>query len=520
MGLTPVSQFSYGLNLYNMAMVRPTQRKVTLIPKHTNLLRSQIGVIGLLLLLLNGTITLFSPYVAYDAFPALIPVVIFVYLSGLSGLLIFLLPNTITALHLDTKNEVYFLGFIILVGFMLRIMIFGSAPILEDDWFRYLWEGALGNAGISPYTYSPADGFNLGDFGQALDPSLDANINELRELSANNDDFAYEVTYPYLTTVYPAGAQAGFRLANFISPFDLNAWRLVLFAAEATSLILVLKVLSLWGRSKLWASLYWWNPIVILEGLNSAHMDLLLVPPILASVIALKLYRPGLCGVFLGLAASVKLWPLLLTPLYIRPIIERDLSLANIRARLPMIAKFLLCTTLVSAVLLYPIVLPYFDTNSGLGAYAGEWRKNNLLFSLLALLFSQFSDQADNLTRLSVASITIGLTLYLSLKLRSVDKLPLAIVVVILTLFLAAPAGYPWYSIWFLPFIILIPLRGALLLCATLPLYYLRFPLSGMDLDWAFNYIIAPIEFGIPLLLLIFEYFNKQSLTRHAHNTA
>jgi hypothetical protein len=49
---------------------------------------------------------------------------------------------------------------------------------------------------------------------------------------------------------------------------------------------------------------------------------------------------------------------------------------------------------------------------------------------------------------------------------------------VVTTLLLTAPAQYPWYLVWLVPFLAFLPLTGLLLLTAFLPLYYIAFHLA------------------------------------------
>ena len=44
---------------------------------------------------------------------------------------------------------------------------------------------------------------------------------------------------------------------------------------------------------------------------------------------------------------------------------------------------------------------------------------------------------------------------------------------------LLSPAQYPWYYVWFAPFLAFRPWQGFLVLAATVPLYYAFFHLSA-----------------------------------------
>ena len=48
-------------------------------------------------------------------------------------------------------------------------------------------------------------------------------------------------------------------------------------------------------------------------------------------------------------------------------------------------------------------------------------------------------------------------------------------------LVLLSPAQFPWYAVWFAPFLAFRPWTGFLLLTATFPLYYLDFYFIGRD---------------------------------------
>lgn len=42
------------------------------------------------------------------------------------------------------------------LGLAMRLVWFATAPPLEDDFYRYLWDGAAVASGRSPYALSPA----------------------------------------------------------------------------------------------------------------------------------------------------------------------------------------------------------------------------------------------------------------------------------------------------------------------------------------------------------------------------
>jgi len=476
---------------------------------------------------LSITITLFSPHVAYNAFPKLTQISLYVILCALFGFCLIVLTRTFKNIkNAPAKNKHQWLVAMITTGIFIRALMFTTQPILEDDWFRYLWDGAVISEDINPFLYAPCKSFDHNELHECVPKINNDDIEKLKKLSKDNDYFSYEVNYPDLTTIYPVGAQAGFRLANMIAPFTLNAWRTVLFFADSAALILLLLMLPLWGRSPLWASLYWLNPILIMEGYNSAHMDILLVAPLLGAIWAAKNKRPVITGCALGLAITIKIWPLLLIPLFIQPLLgEKTLAgkkisqwpailIETIKSNWKALLKFLLPILVFASLTLAPLVHNVFQTDSGLGAYSREWAKNNFLFFVIRDTIGVLFQNPEQTTRIIIALLIAGLTLVFSYQNKDALKLPMLILVVTASLFFLAPAGYPWYTIWFIAFLPFSPNIGLLLLCSVLPLYYLRFPLFYLQSDWVFNQIIAPLEFGVPLLVILYSLWRrKKSLT-------
>jgi len=51
-------------------------------------------------------------------------------------------------------------------------MFFGSQPIYENDYKRYLWDGAVAASGESPYIYSPDEIYEASHPGASSRPAL------------------------------------------------------------------------------------------------------------------------------------------------------------------------------------------------------------------------------------------------------------------------------------------------------------------------------------------------------------
>ena len=322
---------------------------------------------------------------------------------------------------------------------MFRAMFFGSTPIYEDDWNRYLWDGAVITEGINPYIYSPTAIVHSGVIGNE-------ELQQLNALSSENGDFAKRINNPLLTTIYPPVAQAAFTLAAWINPFNLDALRWIYFLSEILAMFLMVKALSLFDRSALWVWIYALNPMIIFGAFNGAHMDVLLVPFILGALILIKA-RPVLSAICLAGAAAIKLWPLILGPILFRGYRHKPWLYIGYGLLLGAVA-FALC---------WPMVAHLGDSQSGLNAYSSTWQRSSFIFPYLNAWSAAISPYGDLVSRLFVAAAVALAAFWFGLISKADNlKIPLGLLVVTLTLYLLSPTGYPWYVIWFaylLPFV-------------------------------------------------------------------
>src|SRR5262249_39355316 len=228
-------------------------------------------------------------------------------------------------------------------------------------------------------------------------------------------------------------------------------WRSVILACDLITCARILALLRQCGRSLLWSAVYWWNPVVIKELFNSAHMDALVLPFALAALLLAVKQRYFGAVLALGFAAGAKIWPAILLPLVIRPLWPEWQRLVAAVALFGLMAA--LWTT--------PILLHGFDASSGFAAYLGSWQTNRAHFPALGSAVSAALELAGlvdiepgAIVRISNASLLGGLALAISLNPLegSIDLVNRASIVVA-ALVLLSPAQYPWYYVWFAPFL-------------------------------------------------------------------
>ncbi len=508
------------------------------------ILASWIGV-GTVLSLLAALLAWASPLFSYDYdlkdLPAL-PLAAGLSFAGLIFLI--LLPLIRTSLLQPPKQQRRILMVILAFGVILRALLLWSEPALEDDYQRYMWDGAVTANGLNPYARSPKDAAKQPPGSLARD---------LVEQSAPVHE---RINHAYLKTIYPPVTQGAFALAYLIKPWSLIAWRLVVLLGEGATLGLLLLLLREAGRSPLWMALYWWNPVVVKELINSAHMEAIVTPFVLAAFLAAIRGRLLASTTALGFAMGAKIWPAMLAPLIWRSAVSKPKVLA-------------FCVLLLAALAVLWALPPWLggiDKTSGFVAYAQRWKTGSALFpqiealahwllrlaglptswaplgargvlaavfglAVLALAWRPISGTASGSTSGS-ASISGGgstgslgsaegivhinhawLTPSAGNPAAALDLMRRAGLAVAVLLLLS-PSQFPWYSIWLAPFLCFMPSIGLLVITAMIPLYYTAFYFIAIDQKEVFRNSITWIIWLPVWTMLLGEIYWRRTAWR------
>jgi len=400
--------------------------------------------------------------------------------------LIHLIPAAIGA---GWQQSWRFLAFVFIVGLLMRAILLVSVPALEDDFYRYLWDGGVTAHGLNPYGHAPGTIYHP-DTAQAL-----------QALAAQSGPIIERVNHPHLKTIYPPAAQAWFALAHVIEPWSLLAWRIVGIGCELVTFTLLLLLLQTCGRSPIWVALYWWNPVAAKELINSAHMEFVLLPMVLLAL-WLGTQRRYLASTFaLALAVGTKLWPVMLLPLLLKPLLKNPIRLFA-------------ALMLFGSLCLVWAIPPYFgglDQTSGFVAFAKHWQTNSALFqninrvaAPLGLDLSLTAETTGILVRLGLAAAVAAIALAVA---RTHYDTPHDFVVaaawIVGAQFLLSPVQFPWYATWVFILLPLTPLPGLIAITVTIPLYYASFYFASIGRYDLFNtHVLWIIWMPVWLLLL------------------
>jgi hypothetical protein len=184
---------------------------------------------------------------------------------------------------------------ILAVAVACRLAALFAEPYLSSDIYRYVWDGIVQHAHISPYRYVPGDPALA--FLRAPHQEIFDNI--------NRRDYAH--------TIYPPVAQALFYLITWISP-TVTFMKTVMILFEGVTMVALVRLLQHLGVRRERTLLYAWCPLVIWEIAGSGHLDSAAMAFIALALLARYRKQSILTGLCLGVAILLKFYPLVLLP--------------------------------------------------------------------------------------------------------------------------------------------------------------------------------------------------------------
>jgi hypothetical protein len=384
---------------------------------------------------------------------------------------------------------------LVVTGLLMRLVWVGQPVPLEDDFYRYLWDGAVIANGQNPYPHSPEAALT----GVGVSDTLSG-------LAKSHLDVVQRINFPELTTMYPVTAQFVFALAHALAAWDVEGLRLVFIAAEVTTLTLMLSVLRALRLNRMRAMLYWCCPLPVFSTAATLHIEAVLSITLLAAVRLAMANRHRLAGLVLGLAVGIKVWPLLLGPVFWRAMP------ADRRMRLAAAGVFVG----TSAIVLYPMLTVATGPGSFLVAYSVSWWINNVAFAWASLAtywvlgpepWAQIVLRAFVAGLACLASIWVALPGYAPEQ-RDAD-LAFRSGLVAAIVFYVSPAQFPWYALWFYPFAAISICWPLLAAAVTLPAYYLFFPLANQGERDVFQYGLSALHLSAPTIVLAYQLLKR-----------
>ena len=333
------------------------------------------------------------------------------------------------------------------VAFRVPLAIPSVRP--DNDMVRYVYDGRLQRLGYNPFTVIPSD------------PAV----------AATHTDETRRMPSIKAQTPYPAAAQLFFRLVVTIHDSS-RAMKLAVIACDLLTIAVLIAWLRSTGRSPWLALVYAWSPLVILEIVHSGHIDSMGALWIAVTAWMLSTGRGMRATIAFVIAVATKLLPIVLLPLLWRRVRVRDAA--------------------VGAVVLAALYYPFRSAGTlPLGAVPNVVkfiRFNGPLFRALT----------DVLTPQGAAAVAVvaGLSVAVWMRFTRPAGDPAAWAWPMAVSLAAAPVIYPWYLMYFTPFLFT---RAAVPLIAwtysVLPVYAVWY-LAGRGHRWFVPTPVLWAEYG------------------------
>ncbi len=346
---------------------------------------------------------------------------------------------------------------VILVGAVLfRALVLPVPPTLSDDIFRYVWEGRVQAHGFDPFVFAPS----------------------APELAALRDSTWESINNPDATAIYPPLAQLVFRALQTLG--GVTVFKAAFCVVDLALIVLLGRELRRRNAPVTALAFYAWNPLVVVEVAGSGHLEPLAILPLVA---ALSWVRRHPVAAWTALAASfaVKYAAALLVPLLLR-------------ARRPPWSALT-----VAALVLVAVTLPFaaagralFDS---LWLYTEKWRYNDVAFALLAALPGSLW-----VAKSLAAALLLGVVA--TVVVRRVALEPAALWV-LSALVLLSPTVHPWYLLWVVALLPLVPARPLFIWSGSIVFAYgFLYPVAGWgpfdETSW-----IPRLPQGVPVLVAL-----------------
>jgi hypothetical protein len=429
------------------------------------------------------------------------PILPFIALYAI-GWIVFVVGG-ILALRQETGPRVAL--WIVAIGVAARAALLPSNLIQEIDCYRYALDGNVLLHGVNPFAWSPAE------LPENAPP-------DLQEALSTHEGKALHrvVSYKHVPTIYPPLAQGAFAMGAAVTPWDWRGQRYVFVAVDLAVMGLIVLLLWRTGRPLAWVAFYAWNPLVLKEIANAAHLDSLTALCFVALCLCLYSWaqreRPlwaALSGVALAGAVLTKLFPIILLPVCLAFLLRGQ-------TRWKSISLFVGALGITIVVAYLPFInVGFAQLTEGLRTYSSEWRRNEGAFGVIQWLLAQppLADWLANVPDKPAPARVISAAIWAAAAVMSAAALYLygededdvfwAMQTTLLGWFLFLPAAYPWYTVGLLALCALRPKPWAFVLSGVFVLYYLHFYIDYHDLPYHYKKWINAIQHGAVWIALV-----------------
>ena len=376
---------------------------------------------------------------------------------------------------------------------LFRLIGLLSIPELSDDFYRFIWDGALSFQNINPYLYTPQEIIN----------SKFSDSPEMIELFQKMNSPNYFTVYPPLNQIlfFLSVSIFGFG-KGLISAIGIKFW---IFLAEIGTILLLPKLLRLYNIEEKNAVIYLLNPLVIIELCGNGHYEGVMIFLLLLAIYFLKTNKWWMSAILFGMAVSIKLIPLLFLPLLLRKIGLLKLVL------------YTLIVITINGLLFIPFASQDLVNNMGsrIHLYFNSFQFNSFIFSIVSgiPLLKELPVNEVKLIAPALMIFPIGALAWFSLSKTSMLKnLPAKMSMSQAFYYFFAAVIHPWYLTTVLVFSTFHPVKYILVWSYVIGLSYFTYRTIPYEES---SFVIA-LEY---LLVFIFLFVDWIKLKRKRYQT-
>lgn len=378
--------------------------------------------------------------------------------------------------HIHQSFNKHSLILVLAFAIVFRLIGFFTFPILEDDFYRFLWDGRLFLETGTPYGISPSAYFGVDNLTESF------------------QDILGHINHPDVATIYGPVCQWLFALAYLIAPGELWPIKLFVLIADIALLYILIVLMRIYAIRPHFLILYAWCPLIIKEFVISVHPDIFAVLFLFAAILFWQRQLFIATALSLTLAVGSKIFAIVLAPLLLGKDWRRWLL-------------FIVCCIAIA----WPFGLREAWLPDGLQEMASSWFFNAPIYALL--------ENVLPFTLTKLLSLFAFSFLWCLGVLRQwwpkPNKMPRGDIIFAL-FFLCLPAMNTWYLIWVLPFGLFYPTRALWVASVSMLLSY-GIVLNDLSVNSSLNYLpnsILLLEYGLIVLAIYYDWQPKKNLKR------
>lgn len=366
---------------------------------------------------------------------------------------------------------------LLILAVALRVGLIFAFPLLSDDLYRFIWDGTLIHQGLSPYALLPS------------------------EYIANGNDVGYmhelfqAMNSPEYYSVYPPFSQLIFYLSSFSwlqSPYiSAIIIKCLLLGAEIITIIYGLKLIRLMGlddRKILWYAL---NPLILIEIMGNVHFEGFMVCFFMLFLYFLKQDKLNLAALFIALAISAKLIPLLFLPYFL------------IKWKWKKSLLFFLKIALLLLLIFSPVLFQLSGFSESLDLYFRKFEFNASIYYVLRSIGNYFYGY-NMIAKIGpyMGLAVFVLTFLLAYLARQNFESFISFCLIVLTVFLLlSTTVHPWYLSLGVILSVFVRIRYLVAWSFLIILSYSKY----LEID-TIHYLLIALEYSVLLLIVITDW--------------